>query len=157
MTVSEFHIHLDNIKLLVVEDDATSALMMSRLLVLHGSRVEIAVNGSDGLQKFKEHHHPIIITDINMPVMNGFELVSRIKELEPDAHVIATSANRETDSLITAIELGFSDYFLKPIEMEKLLLSVKRCSDLITVRQQLESQREKFRTVVDCLGEGIAI
>ena len=157
MTAPEFNINLDSLELLVVEDDATSALMMSRILAMHGARVEIAVDGSDGLLKYQEHHHPIIITDINMPVMNGFELVSRIKELDPDAQVIATSANRETDSLITAIELGFSDYFLKPIEIEKLLLSVKRCSDIITVRQQLESEREKFRTVVECLGEGIAI
>ena len=157
MIASEFNISLNNLALLVVEDDATSALLISRILAMHGARVEIAVNGSDGLLKFQEHRYPIIITDINMPVMNGFELVSRIKELEPDAQVIATSANRETDCLITAIELGFSDYFLKPIEIEKLLLSVKRCSDILTVRQQLESEREKFRTVVDCLGEGIAI
>ena len=157
MTVPDLNINLDGLELLVVENDATSALMMSRILTLHGARVEIAVNGRDGLLKFQERRHPIIITDINMPVMNGLELVSRIKALDPDTQVIATSANRETDCLIAAIELGFSDYFLKPIEVEKLILSVKRCREIIVVRQQLESEREKFRTVVDCLGEGIAI
>ncbi|MDD2734380.1 MAG: diguanylate cyclase [Desulfuromonadaceae bacterium] len=157
MTDTELNMHLDGLEILVVEDDATSALLMSRILTLHGARVDIAVNGSDGLAKFREHRYPVVITDINMPVMNGLELVSRIKELGPDAQVIATSANRETDCLISAIELGFSDYLLKPVEIEKLIISVKRCGDIFIVRQQLESEREKFRTVVDCLGEGIAI
>jgi diguanylate cyclase (GGDEF)-like protein len=157
MTTPALNIHLEGLELLVVEDDATSALLISRMLTLHGAHVEIAVNGSDGLMKYQAHHYPIIITDINMPIMNGLELVRRIKELDPDAQVIATSANRETDCLISAIELGFSDYVLKPLEIEKLILSVKRCRDIMLVRQQLASEREKFRTVVDCLGEGIAI
>jgi diguanylate cyclase (GGDEF)-like protein len=151
------NIKLNGLEMLVVEDDATSALLISRMLTIHGAKVDIAVNGSDGLLKFQDKSYPIIITDINMPVMNGLELVSRVKELDPEVHVIATSANRETDCLISAIELGFSDYFLKPIEIEKLLLSVQRISDTIAVKHQLESEREKFRTVVDCLGEGIAI
>ncbi|MEI6827817.1 MAG: diguanylate cyclase [Desulfuromonadales bacterium] len=157
MSVTIHTIQFNGLELLVVEDDPASALFISRILLLHGARVEIAVNGSDGLLKFKERYRPIVITDINMPVMSGLELVSHIKELNPDVQVIATSANRDTDCLIAAIELGFSDYFLKPIEIEKLLLSVKRCSDIITIRQQLESERRRFQAVVDCLGEGIAI
>jgi len=150
-------IDLSGLELLVVEDDTNSSLVISRVLTMHGAKVETALNGSDGLRKFQEKLYPIIITDINMPIMSGLELVKRIKVIDPEAFVIATSANRETDCLISAIELGFSDYFLKPIELEKLLLSVNRCRDNVIVRQQLENEREKFKTVVNCLGEGITI
>lgn len=150
-------INLTGLELLVVEDDATSALLISRALSKHGAVVKTAVNGTAGLQEFQEQRFPIIITDINMPGMNGLELVNRIRTFDKDAQIIATSANRETDCLVSAIGLGFSDYLLKPIEIGKLLLAVKRCYDIISVKQQLDSEREKFRTVVECLGEGITI
>jgi diguanylate cyclase (GGDEF)-like protein len=157
MTTNRLNISLENLDLLVVEDDGTSALMISRALAMHGARVEIAVDGYDGLMKFQNNCYPIVITDINMPGLNGLELVSRIKESHPDTHVIATSANSETDCLIKAIGLGFSDYFLKPVDLEKLILAVKKCSDIISVKLQLENEREKFHSVVDSLGEGVAI
>ena len=157
MPAPVFNINLKGIELLVVEDDATSALFISRALSKAGASVDTANNGTEGFRKFLERRYQIVITDINMPGMTGFELVSHIKAHTPDTQIIATSAVRETDSLLSAISLGFSDYFLKPVEIEKLLLAVKRCGDVITVKQQLESEREKFRTVLECLNEGITI
>ena len=157
MTVTYLNIDLTGLDLLVVEDDVITALMISLSLSHHGARVETAANGAIGFKKFQQHRFPIVITDINMPGMNGFELVSNIKLLDQDVQVIAISANREIDCLVSAIELGFSDYFFKPIDVEKLLLSVKRCRDVIAVKFQLENEREKFRTVVESLGEGISV
>jgi diguanylate cyclase (GGDEF)-like protein len=157
MSAAMLDIDLSGLELLVVEDDETSSLLISRVLSKYGARVETATNGNEGLQKYQVQQFPIIITDINMPDMNGLEMVSRIKALDQDTQIIATSANRDTECLVTAIGLGFSDYFLKPIEIEKLLLAIKRCSDVIAVKQQLNDEREKFRTVVECLGEGISI
>jgi diguanylate cyclase (GGDEF)-like protein len=157
MLSAMLNINLQGLDLLVVEDDDVSALLISRVLSRYGARVVIAVNGSDGLLKFQEQHFPIIITDINMPGMSGLELVSRIKALEPDTQIIATSANRETECLVTAIELGFSEYFFKPLEVEKLLLGVARCRDIAAVKQQLYNEQEKFRIVVESMSEGITI
>jgi len=89
--------------------------------------------------------------------MSGIELVRRIKALDRETKIIAISANRETDSLVSAIELGFSDYLLKPLEIKDLLLAVKRCYDEIAVKNELKSERENFFTVVECLGDGISI
>ncbi len=157
MPIAYLNIDLTGLDLLVVEDDAITALMISLALSRHGARVETATNGSDGFLKFQQHRFPIVMTDINMPGMNGLDLVGKIKLLDQDVQVIAISANREIDCLVSAIELGFSDYFLKPIDIEKLLLSVKRCRDVIAVKFQLENEREKFRTVVESLGEGISV
>jgi len=157
MPLSMLNIDLCGLDLLVVEDDAASALLIARVLSRHGARVEIAANGSEGLQKFQELHFPIIITDITMPGMSGLELVSRIKAIDADTQVIATSANRDTQCLVSAIELGFSEYLFKPIEIEKLLLGVNRCRDIAAVKQQLYNEREKFRTVVESMGEGITV
>jgi diguanylate cyclase (GGDEF)-like protein/PAS domain S-box-containing protein len=148
---------LNGLDILVVEDDATSAVLTSRVLIKYGARVETASNGQAGLDKFKQQRFPIIITDINMPCMNGLELVGRVKELDQSIQFIATSANRDTECLVSAIELGFSDYFLKPIEIEKLVLAVKRCGDVIAAHELLENERTKFQNVVESLGECLAI
>lgn len=86
MTTQKFNISLEHLDLLVVEDDATAALAISSLLTMYGARVETAVDGNDGLLKFQKYYYPIVITDINMPGLNGIELVSKIKEIAPNNH-----------------------------------------------------------------------
>lgn len=157
MTDNAHDIDLNGLELLIVEDDAASALLISRVLSRQGARVEIAVSGDDGLRKFQEHHFPIVITDINMPGMSGIELASRIRALDLDTRIIATSANQETDCLVSAIGLGFSEYLIKPVEFKNLLRAVARCYEIITVKRQLDGERRKFKAVVDCLGEGLTI
>lgn len=157
MPAAMFDTNLNGLEILIVEDDQVSALVISQVLARLGARVTTAGNGIDGFRKFQEQHHPVIITDINMPGMNGLELVSRIKALEQNTQIIAISANRDTDCLVSAIELGFNEYLLKPVEIDKLLLAVNRCSDVSAVRNQLENERQKFRTVVESLGEGITV
>jgi len=157
MTTATSGINLNSLDVLVVEDDAASALLVSNALSKHGARVDTASNGCEALARFEEKLYPVIVTDICMPGMNGLELVERIRRLDKNTQIIATSAHFETDCLISAIELGFNDYFLKPLKIDKLLWAVKRCADTFADRQRLEGEREKFRAVVESLGEGITI
>lgn len=157
MTTAKPDIHLDGLEVLLVDDDTDMVFLLSRALSRHGARVETAGDGIVALEKYERHGFPIVVTDINMPGMSGLELVSRIKVLNQDIQIIATSANHETACLISAIELGFTDYLLKPIRIEKLLWAVKRCSDVIAFRNRLEDERGKFRAIVECMGDGITI
>jgi diguanylate cyclase (GGDEF)-like protein len=157
MPTSSLDISLTGLEILLVEDDPTFSHLMSHMLSRHGGKVEAALNGADGLLLFEQRHFPIVITDINLPGMSGLELAGRIKGVNPETQIIATSASCETNCLVSAIELGFTDYFIKPFKIEKLLWAVKKCEDMITCRLRLEDERGKFKTVVDSLGEGIAI
>ena len=157
MTTTSPDLRLNGLDVLVLEDDASSAFLISSVLSRQGIRVETATNGSDGFLRFQEQRFQIVIIDIKMTDMNGLELANSFKTLDRDIQIIATSEKHEADRLVSAIEFGFSDYFLKPIEIGKLLLAVKRCADVIAVKQQLEEECGKFKTVVDCLGEGIVI
>lgn len=150
-------ISLNGLEILVVEDDKASALLISRLLTRHGARVSAATDGRGALMQFERQRFPIVVTDICMPGMDGLELAGNLRSMDKDVQIIATSANRETDCLVTAIELGFSDYFLKPVEIDKLLMSIKRCSDVLEYKRQLAEEREKFKIVVDCMGESVCI
>jgi CheY-like chemotaxis protein len=87
MATPKLDINLAGLELLVVEDDATSALLISRALSKYGAKVEIAVNGIAGLQQFQERRFSIVVTDINMPGMNGLELVDRIRAFDKDTQM----------------------------------------------------------------------
>ena len=150
-------INLQGLQVLIVDDDPVSTVLLSRMLDRCGAASDTAANGNEAFALFEEKRYPVIVTDICMPVMNGFELVERVRRIDKNTQIIATSANRETDHLISAIGLGFNDYFLKPFEVEKLLWAIKRCAKTIGDRKRLEDEQQKFRTVIECLGEGIAL
>ena len=154
-TLSNFSI--DGMQILVVEDDQATAFQIAHILAKHGGRVQTASSGDDALKLITTDHFPLIITDIGMPGMDGIELAARIRKIDQDILIIATSAHCETDYLISAIELGFSDYLLKPVAPIKLLMAVKHCCETISAHKQLNYERTKFRTVVESLSECLAI
>ena len=137
-------LRLEGLDILVVEDDPTSLMFMSSLLAKHGCTVTTASNGHEAFEKFKLHRYPVVVTDINMPVMNGIELVRNIRQRDAYTQIIATSLNCETECLISAIQLGFNDYILKPVKAAELLWSVKRCVDTIANMKRLKDEQEKI-------------
>lgn len=150
-------INLQGLQVLIVEDDPVCSILLARMLAKCGAVFDTAANGNEALALFEEKHYPVIVTDICMPGMDGLELVERVRRLDKNTQIIATSANRDTDCLISAIGLGFNDYFLKPFDVEKVLWAIKRSAEAISNRKRLEDEQQKFRTVVECLGEGITL
>jgi diguanylate cyclase (GGDEF)-like protein/PAS domain S-box-containing protein len=148
---------LETLDILVVDDDPTACLVIERILSRHGARVQCAGSGAQALKLFAERHHPVVITDICMPEMNGIQLVENLRRQGFNIQVIAVTAEYDTELLISAIQLGFNDYIIKPVDGDKLLWTVKRGWDAIMAQRKLEEEQIKFQTVVECIGEGIVI
>lgn len=114
---------LKNITILYAEDEA--ALREITLNILKGftKKQFVAANGSEGLELFKENESEIdlIITDVNMPIMNGLEMIREIKKINPNIPIIVATAFSNTEYLLEAIDIGVDKYVLKPIDMKKLL------------------------------------
>jgi signal transduction histidine kinase/ActR/RegA family two-component response regulator len=107
-----------NTKVLIVEDDKDLNLNMYDLLSTLFDNIECAYNGLEGLSKYqdsieKANKFDIIITDINRPKMDGFELISKIKEIDKKQQVIVTTAYDDNNSLIKLIELHIDRFILK--------------------------------------------
>lgn len=128
-------ISLQGYNVLVIEDDPASRLFLSRLIAKCGAQVQTAECGNDGLKLFEQVRFPLIVTDICMPGMDGNELVRRIRQIDLNVQIIATSANSEEEGLLAHGETGFSEYILKPVEIDALLSALKRCRDRIAGRQ----------------------
>ena len=114
---------LKNITILYAEDEV--ALREITLNILKGftKRQFVAKNGAEGLELFKENQSEIdlIITDVNMPIMNGLEMIREIKSINPNIPIIVATAFSNTEYLLEAIDIGVDKYVLKPIDMKKLL------------------------------------
>jgi YesN/AraC family two-component response regulator len=127
--------------LLLVEDDDTVRGIVTRIVTLKFPECTIfsAENGKKGLQLFKEHTPDLVVTDINMPEMDGLEMARHIKEINPDAAYIVLSANSDEKSVEKFKKIGFCAYLVKPLEFKVLFEAIANC------HQEVEQQRERDR------------
>ncbi len=126
-----------DLTILYVEDEPEVCNMITMLLEQTVSLVHVANNGRDGLAAYREHRPDIVITDIMMPVMDGLSMVRKIKQLDPNAVTVITTAINETDVLIEAIELGVNHFLIKPVEMSRFLDLLGELTEFISVKRQL--------------------
>jgi response regulator RpfG family c-di-GMP phosphodiesterase len=110
--------------ILVVEDNEINLEIMQSQLASLGYQVDTAVNGKDALAKYQKKTYDVILTDIEMPEMNGYELTKKIRRLEENTgEAITIFAITASDYNLTegrAKSLGFNDYMLKPLDVELL-------------------------------------
>ncbi len=109
------------ISILYVEDDRELRQHTTRLLSSFFNDITTAENGLEGLIKYKQHRYDLILTDINMPVMNGVKLSEQIKSDNPRQVIIVISAHDESSYLLELINLGVDYFVLKPLDMNQFL------------------------------------
>ncbi|MGB5919468.1 EAL domain-containing response regulator [Arcobacter sp.] len=114
---------LKNITILYAEDEKSLRDITLNILKGFTNKQFVAENGLEGLELFKKHEEEIdlIITDVNMPQMNGLDMIKEIKKINPNIPIIVATAFSNTEYLLEAIDIGVDKYILKPIDMKKLL------------------------------------
>lgn len=141
------------LSILYVEDDGVSREIVSQMVrrKFPGVNLILAENGREGLDLFARHSPDIILTDVRMPLMDGISMSREIKKLNSDARIIITTANSDIGQIMEAMDIGISQYVLKPIEQVRLFEAIGRCIDSIMlehkVRDQLGFIRKLSRTV----------
>ena len=113
---------LKELKLLFVEDEKDLLDIISDTLVKLQANFLTASNGEEALAVLEKHDDiDAVITDINMPVMNGLDMIKTIKEKNPNLTIIIMSAHTETEYIQKAEEYGVNDYLLKPFDFIKFI------------------------------------
>jgi DNA-binding response OmpR family regulator len=137
-----------NTKILIAEDDPKSAQVIRDLLEFEGFRVLTAANGREALDRIAAELVDLVITDFEMPVMNGFELLQMVNRGYPDLPVIMLTGRHREDmeKAISTLKEGAYDYLLKPVDLAKLLKSV------ITALR-ISQARKETRTLNDVLSD----
>ncbi|HIP02303.1 MAG TPA: response regulator [Campylobacterales bacterium] len=128
----------EKLTILYVEDDAHTREEVSFFLKRIVGNLYTAENGKEGFELFQKHKFDMVITDIQMPIMNGLDMVKAIRKLDTKIPVAVTTAFSDTDFLIKAIECGVDKYILKPIDMMEMTAVIQKCTSYGYMEQKIE-------------------
>jgi len=136
-------------KVLVVDDEEIIRDSLFYILEKEGYAVEKAENGKAAYDKIVNTHFDLVITDIEMPLMKGTELLEKIKTLDIQTSVIVITAFGSLDTAITALRNGASDYILKPVEFDELIIKAKRLFEVRDLFLENRVLREEIHRKYD--------
>lgn len=136
-------------KILLVEDSRAMAALMATRLQAFGHEVSLAENGEVAIEKFRQSPPDLVLMDIEMPVMNGFEATNRIRAIEAAepwawTPIIFLTASDIAENLVTAIDAGADDYIVKTVPESVLHAKMKAMSRIATLREKLSAANHKL-------------
>lgn len=119
----------ENLKILLAEDDSLVRLSVGNVLrhEYPGSTVFLAENGQAGLELFRQHRPDIVVTDINMPVMDGIEMATKIRQISSEASFIVVSGYCDKEKRDSFNRIGCVEYIVKPLSFERLFAAIEKC------------------------------
>ena len=112
-------------RILIVEDEKKIADTLQFGLSEHGYPADVAYNGTIGYNQFKKNLYSLVILDINLPGLSGYELCKNIRAINADVPIIFLTAQSTLDDKIKGYDLGADDFIVKPFEFRELLLKIK--------------------------------
>lgn len=112
-------------KILFVEDEEDLTLIVADTLRGEGYEVVTAVDGEDGLEKFKTEAADIVVADVMMSNMDGFTMAKEIRKLSPTVPLLFLTAKSTIDDVEQGFEIGANDYLKKPFELRELIVRIK--------------------------------
>lgn len=116
---------MDKIKVLLVEDEASLAMILRDTLDAQGFSVSTANDGEEGLRMFFEGKPDVLVADVMMPRMDGFEMVRRIRREDRRTPVLFLTARSAVNDVVEGFELGANDYLKKPFGIQELIVRIK--------------------------------
>ncbi len=116
---------MSNILVLLVEDEQTLAMIVKDTLDAQGFDIVVAKDGADGLRKVHDVHPDVLVVDVMMPRMDGFEMVRRIRQTDKRTPVLFLTARSAINDVVEGFELGANDYLKKPFGMQELIVRIK--------------------------------
>jgi DNA-binding NtrC family response regulator len=140
---------------LVVDDEEAICESLAAWLTKDGYRVVTASSGSEALSCMQQRLFDIYLVDVRMPGMDGIELLTRIKEQQPDAIIIIITAHGTINTAVDAMKRGASDYICKPFDPEALSLIMERVSATKALRDENVSLRAQLMERPDLGADGI--
>jgi two-component system response regulator PilR (NtrC family) len=143
-------------KILVVDDEQIIRESLSYVLSKEDYQVDEAENGKAAYEKLLETTYDLVITDLEMPEMKGTELLDKLRNLSVQTATIVVTAYGSLETAISALRSGASDYILKPVEFDELLIKVKRLfeiKDLLIENQILRNELQRSTEDLKIIGK----
>lgn len=155
----------NTLTLLYVEDDEALREQFMRALKPRFKQVYEAADGVQALEKYEQYHPDMMLVDINLPKVDGLEVIERVRESDKDTPIIVLSAYSDQEKLLRAITLGLSGYLVKPVPHKKLLalfdetafnyVKGREKNNIVLLRNGYSWKKEE--RILSCAGETIPL
>ncbi|SES64485.1 response regulator transcription factor [Prevotella sp. kh1p2] len=132
----------DKIQVLLVEDEQTLAMIIKDTLDAQGFSITIAPNGEAGLDEFSRRKPDVVVADVMMPRMDGFEMVRRMRQHDRLTPVLFLTARSAVNDVVQGFEAGANDYLRKPFGMQELIVRLRALTGRMKDNEQ---QRQPAR------------
>ena len=150
------------ISLLFVEDEEVARKAISEIIGRRVTDLFVASNATEALGIYKKRKPDLVLTDIQMPGMDGLQMVEKIKQINPQVKIIMMTAYTDTNYLLKSIDLQVDGYIVKPVRKDKLLSTINKQADIILLEKKIKEQKQelikseqKFRELADMLPQTI--
>lgn len=143
-------------EILLVDDEEDIRDVLAISLQDMGYRVTLAENGQRALNLFETHGFPIVLTDIKMPVMDGIELLKKIKAMAPETEIIMITGHGDMDLAIESFRNQAVEFITKPVDVKNLEIALERAKEKIIVKKQLFDYTHNLERLVQEKSEALA-
>ncbi|MBN1769537.1 MAG: sigma-54-dependent Fis family transcriptional regulator [Prolixibacteraceae bacterium] len=144
-------------KILVIDDERAIRNTLKDILEYEKYEVELAANANEAQEHVKNSEFDVILCDIKMPDTDGIELLPHLVEKQPDAPVVMISGHGNIDTAVEAIKKGAYDFIEKPLDLNRLLITIRNAMDKSTLVNETKTLRKKVSKKYDIIGNSEAI
>ncbi|MBI3604591.1 MAG: sigma-54-dependent Fis family transcriptional regulator [Nitrospirae bacterium] len=136
-------------RILVVDDEVNMRALFKKILSKEGYQVETVSSGDEAFKLLEKDRFDLVISDLKMPGMDGFELLKKVKEISPQPPFILLTAYGTVDSAVAAMKQGAFDYLTKPLNNDEVRMVIRKALDLYHLTQEVEQLRERVEADKD--------
>ena len=144
-------------KILVIDDERSIRNTLKDILEYEKYQVDLAETGPAGLEKVKTGEYDVVLCDIKMPGMDGIEVLEKLSEQEFDAPVVMISGHGNIDTAVEAIKKGAFDFIEKPLDLNRLLITIRNAMDKSTLVTETKILKKKVSKKYEIIGKSEAI
>ncbi len=139
-------------RILVIDDERSIRNTLKDILEYEKYEIDLAIDGLDGLEKMRLNNYDLVLCDIKMPGIDGLELLQTSRQEKPDAQFIMISGHGDIETAVDAIKKGAFDFIQKPIDLNRLLITVKNGIDRKGLIEETKVLRKKISRKYEMIG-----
>ncbi|RYZ29911.1 MAG: sigma-54-dependent Fis family transcriptional regulator [Chitinophagaceae bacterium] len=143
--------------LLIIDDEKAIRKTLSEILSFEGYKIDEALDGEEGLKKFKEKTYDVVLCDIKMPKIDGMEFLQKATETNPDVPVIMISGHGNIETAVEAVKKGAYDFIQKPPDLNRLLITIRNAMERNKLVSEAKTLKRRVSKVQEMIGESSPI
>ena len=144
-------------KILVIDDEKSIRNTLKDILEYEKYEVDLAEDGNKGIEKVRGAEYDIVLCDIKMPGLDGIEVLERLTILAPDTPVVMISGHDDIDTAVESIKKGAFDYIEKPLDLNRLLITIRNAMDKSSLVSETKILKKKVSKKYEIIGQSSAI